>query len=81
MPPPVLKVISCDYFSMHPGISVMGVVECFQMFARPFDFLFIEHLHQAVVGFPSEKGPSKLADKLRSDWKEIKGEIFGGQFL
>ena len=52
MPPPVLKVISCDYVSVHPGLGVMGGVECFRVFARPFDFLCTERLHQAVVGFP-----------------------------
>ena len=50
--PPVVKVISCDYLSVHPGLGVMGGVECFRVFARPFDFLCIERLHQAVVGFP-----------------------------
>ena len=30
MPPPVLKVISCDYVSVHPGLGVMGGVECFR---------------------------------------------------
>ena len=54
LPPQVLKVISCDYVSVHPGLGVMGDVECFRVFAiaRPFDFLCIERLHQAVVGFP-----------------------------
>ena len=54
LPPPVLKVISCDYVFVHPGLGVMGVVECFRVFARLFDFLhvYIERLHQEVVGFP-----------------------------
>ena len=52
LPPPVLKVISCNYVSMHPGLSIMGGVECFRVLARSFDFLCIERLHQAVVGFP-----------------------------
>ena len=56
-------------------------VECFEPFAWPFDFLCIERLHQVVVGFPWEKGPSTLADKLRTDWNEIKGETFWGRFL
>ena len=28
--PPVLKVISCDYVSVHPGLGVMAGVECFR---------------------------------------------------
>ena len=52
LPPPVLKVISCDYVSVHPGLGVMGGVECLRVFVRPFDFLCTECLHQAVVGFP-----------------------------
>ena len=28
--PPVLKVISCDYVSVHPGLGVMDAVECFR---------------------------------------------------
>ena len=51
LPHPVLKVISCDYVSVHPGLGVMGGVDCFRVFARPFDFLNIERLHQAV-SFP-----------------------------
>ena len=81
MPLPVLKVISCDYVFVHPGLGVMGVVECFRVFARLFDFLYIERLHQEVVGFPWEKGPYTLADKLRTDWNEIKPETFWGRFL
>ena len=27
---PVLKVISCDYVSVHPGLGAMGGVECFR---------------------------------------------------
>ena len=50
--PPVLKVIYCDYVSMHPGLGVMGGVECFRVFVQLFHFLCIECLHQAVVGFP-----------------------------
>ena len=76
MPLPVLKVISCDYVSVHPGLGVMGGVECFRVFARSLDFLCIERLHQAVVGFPREKGPSTLADKLRTDWNEFVGTSF-----
>ena len=30
LPPPVLKVISSDYVSVHPGLGVMGGVECFE---------------------------------------------------
>ena len=37
---------------VHPGLGVMGVVECFRVFARLFDFLYIKRLHQEVVGFP-----------------------------
>ena len=33
MTPPVLKVISCDCVSLHPGLGVMGGVECFREFA------------------------------------------------
>ena len=67
--------ISCDYVSVQPGLGVMGEVECFWVFAQSFDFLCNKHLHQAVVDFPWEKGPSTLADKLRTDWNRIKGEI------
>ena len=52
LPPPVIKVISCDYVSVHPGLGVLGSVESFRVFARLFDFLSIERLHQVVVGFP-----------------------------
>ena len=58
MTPPVLKVISCDCVSVHPGLGeLVDGVECFRVFARRyiylFDFLCIVHrLHQAVVGFP-----------------------------
>ena len=31
LPPPVLKVISCDYVSVHPGLGVMGGVESFRV--------------------------------------------------
>ena len=56
-----------------------------RVFARPFNFLCIERLHQVVVGFPWEKRPSTLADKLRTETKrfrnEIKDETFWGRFL
>ena len=38
-PPPVLKVTSCNYVSVHPGLGVMGGVERVGVFARLFDFL------------------------------------------
>ena len=75
MPHPVQKVTSSDYVSVHPELGVLGGVECFRVFARPFDFLCIERLHQAVVGFPLEKRSSTLVDKLRTDWNEIKGKL------
>ena len=83
MTPPVLKVISCDCVSLHPGLGVMDGVECFRVFAQRyiniylFDFLCIMHrLHQAVVDFPCEQGLFTLADKLRTDQNKIEGEIW-----
>ena len=57
LPPPVLKVISYNYVSMHPGLGVMGGVECLQVFTRSFDFLCIERLHQVVVGLEKRGHP------------------------
>ena len=34
--PPVLKVISCDYVSVHPGLGVMAGVECFRAVCSAF---------------------------------------------
>ena len=41
MTPLVINVIS--YFSLHPGLGVMGGVKCFRVFGRPFDSVFIRH--------------------------------------
>ena len=54
--PLVLRVISCDCVSLHPGLGIIGGVEClleaaFNIYL--FDFLcIVHHLHQVVVGFP-----------------------------
>ena len=75
LPPPVLKVISCDYVSVHPGLSIMGGVECFRVFARPFDFLFIECLQSGSCQFSLRIGAIHTSGQIRTDWNEIKGEI------
>ena len=52
-----------------------GWCRVFSSVCSAFDFLCIERLNQGVVGFPWEKGPFTLADKLGTEWNEIKGEI------